>query len=292
MRNKAPDFKTVRAGADAVLEIMSGRRLREILTEIYTTAGDAVEDVIDTVEVKLGDDVIRSFTMEQWKYLCAERGSSFGIKNTGTAEEGNAGYRAYVPIRFAEPDRKMLAVAYDLALPIGSKKLTVTFKVKDAGDGQPGNNPTMAGLAISADIDDDLVLSANGKPAEASQVVKIIPSNLGVSGTTPDETISISGGDRMLALHFFDAYISRVEIRAGNSNGPVLFDRTAAKNREEMKDAEMVPDITQCFAVHMDLRDNLRDGWDASVSPLYVKLTLSDGTARDIPYLKTVLSTV
>jgi len=271
-----PAFSGVAAGVTATADIPVGPRYHVIWLDIASADRKGATDIVDEIRLKVNGKVERVCKLDELLALNALMGDEY--KETALPGSPDGTERTFVPIYLAEPWRKQVAAQDGLAWSTGNLS---TFQLElDVKAGV--SSPSLAGWV---EVDNSVVKAKDGNDVQApmGMIVKWYRTMIPVNGTTQDIT-TFPRRDYYQQISFFDAKISRVEVKVENF---IVRDLTKARNDAVLTSREMVPAASR-FDVVFDHDDVLNSALPMAVggrpvSDFQVKLTLSDGTARNIP---------
>lgn len=269
-----PSFSGVAAGVTATGDIPVGPRYHVIWLQVSDSAGSLVTEIVSQIRLKVNGKVQRTMSPAELEALNGLMGADYAAYTTGSEDTDLV---TYIPIFLAEPWRKMLAAQDGLAWGTGNLS---TFQIEiDINAGI--TSPQIAGFV---EVDNSVVKSTEGVETQAGLgvICKWTRTMIPVNGTTQDIT-TFPRRDYYQQISFFDAYISRVEVKVENFT---VRDVTKAQNDAVLLSRDMAP-LAGRFDLVFDHDDVLNSALPMivggrAVNDFQVKLHLSSGTARNI----------
>jgi len=279
-----PTASGVAVGKTATFDIPVGPRYHVIWLEAGDTAKDLVTDIIGDIRLKVNGKVQRTMSATELDAintamsLNGEYGAAIETDGVGVG----AGHvtKTRLPIWLAEPWRKQLAVGDGLAWATGDVS---TFQIEvDIKAGATG--PTLDGFV---EVDYATVKDSNGVESQPRMgvIAKWFRTNLPINGTTQDIT-TLPRRDYYQQISLFDANISSVVVE---TDSIIQRDLTKVRNDDILISREMTP-TSDRYDIVFDYDDLITSGLPMvmngrPVADFQVRLTLSDGTARNITAL-------
>lgn len=144
-------------------------------------------------------------------------------------------------------------------------------------------------MSAEAEMDNAIVPASGNTPAGAmpiGNIVKWYRTQMEVTGTTKNWTTFPYKRGVLLEVHFFDQYITNLELKADSY---VWRNVSQDDNLVRLAQNQMTGSASR-FDLHLDYDDILEGGGLKldNVQDLRFNLTLSDGTARNVPVLVAV----
>ena len=275
-----PTASGVAVGKTATFDVPVGPRYHTLWLEVADTAKDTFDSIIGDIRLKVNGKVQRTMSAAQLDDLNALMGPQYAAimeLDGGGAGPGHIS-KSRLPIFLAEPWRKQAAVADGLAWGTGdvsSFQIEVDLAAAAAG-------VTLDGYA---EVDYALVKDSQGAENQPKMGVisKWFRTYIAINGTSQDVT-TLPRRDFYQQISLFDPSISNVIVE---TDSIIQRDVTFQRNKVILTSREMVPDDSQ-FDIVFDYDDLITSGLPMvvngrPVSDFQVRLTLSDGTARNIP---------
>jgi len=293
---RGPRYKSitlkVKDSANAVLNVIvsairinvNGKTQRDISITAATAAGGLtpIINMLDDVNGLNSDPAYQLFDQDAtWNTAPAR-----SIVTPATAKYQmfkNAGNETLITIFFAEPWRAP-GVGGALAWPTGN---VGTFQI------EVDVRTTAGTVTMSAYAEvDKAVLTVQGleQSLPMRDIVKWVRTTVPVTGTTVNWTNFPRRKGILQSVHFFDTSITRLEIKADSY---VWRDLYQTENQFMLSTNGMTPSANRFDAVldYDDVPEGSGLTLDA-IQDLQFNLTLSDGTARNIPVLIELLGPV
>jgi hypothetical protein len=266
------EVSSVEPGRTATIRIPIDPRYHKLALAISAT-GQVLNQIVERFRLKIGTKVQRDVTPDHLDAIYRLYGQdgdlSYAIQNNV------AGQTIQVPIWFAEPWRKSYLAQRAFAWATGGSEpitLEVVIKSDAAAD---------VDIQARAIYDNPLETSGPraGLPLAMGGIVKWYETDIPVNGTTktwPD----LEKADDLQQITLFDPDIESVQF--------ILGDVTIREYTKEDADADLVglgmtPDADAFHIVFDDDDDPLSALPLEARKNVYLKLTLSDGTPRNIP---------
>jgi hypothetical protein len=240
IRKQLPTFSGVAAGQTAVCDLDLGKRYHIAWLTLgnNAVAANTLADLVDEIRVKVNGKVQRTHTAVELNAINAingapyvsASGSAYGEKTSGTA--GQADYRHYLPIFFAEPWRKGNLEAQARALnAVGVDSFQIEVDV-------------VAGLA--APIVEGFYEFDAPVTKEIGLIQKWIRQTFPAVGTQQDFN-TIDRRDWIEAIHLFPTVETTpkfVNVVKFTLNGVAVFDQiTTLQNQAMLLGRELSPDV-------------------------------------------------
>jgi hypothetical protein len=265
-----PALAGVVQGGTATLDIPVGPRYHTIILEA-NAAAKTLTQILSEIRVKVNGKVQRVHTAAELDALNTFLGSIYASQNSGGA--GNT-YR--LPIFFAEPWRIVQNIREGLAWSTGD---VGSFQIEVDINATAGAAPVVTAWAEA----DNSIVDATGKPQGLGIISKCFRTQIPINGTLQN-ILSLPRRDAYQQISLFDANITRVQIKVDNI---VIRDVTKTVNDASLVARGMVP-VAGRFDLVFDHDDILGSALpmvlgSQKVQDFQVNLTLSDGTARNIP---------
>jgi hypothetical protein len=285
-----PAANAVAAGQTATLDIPVGPRYHVIWLVIANAATEAFTSILGDIRLKVNGKVQRTMSAAQLDALNKLNGSIYGA----IAVDGGGGAitETRLPIYLAEPWRKQVQAVDGLAWATGD---LATFQVEL----DLLANVSAPTIRAYAEVDNSVVTGKDNTSRQAplGVISKWFRTNIPITGTT-QEIQTFPKRDNYQALSFFDpngggtaCLISDIEVDVEN-----FMIRKVSKldNDATLTVREMTPAATRFDLVfdHDDILNSALPMVNANkerVQDFQVKLTLSDGTPRNIPCIYQVL---
>jgi hypothetical protein len=266
----------IKQNQTGTIDLPIGPRYHSVILKVQA-AGKTLTQILSEIRVKVNGKVQRVHTATELDALNTLQGTSaiYASQNSGGA--GNA---YYLTLFFAEPWRVVQQIREGLAWSTGGLG---TFQIET-----DFNATAESGGALSctawAEVDSSLD-AKTGAPDPLGIISKWYRTQIPVVGTSQPFT-GFPKRDAYQQISFFDANISQVQIKIDNI---VIRDIPKAVNDAVLVKAGMVP-IAGRFDLIFDHDDILGSALPMQIGSNVVQdfqcnLTLSDGTARNIPVI-------
>ncbi|HTD65032.1 MAG TPA: hypothetical protein VK846_00680 [Candidatus Limnocylindria bacterium] len=260
-------INSVAPGRTATARVEVGRRINKVVLHV-TATGQVANQIIDTITVKVAGKPQRTFTPDELQamyLLMGEAGSTqYGIQNNV------AGQQIDIPLWFREPWRKGYQTSRIMGWATGDVKedeFVIEIKVLGSAD---------ASTSISASVEYDNPMN-NGVALAMGEISKWYEEDIEVTGLT--KTYPLPKFDSLQSISLNDSNITKVELIVGDVTVREIFTQ---ENSSDLTGDGMTPSATWFHLVLDNDDDSL------SAIPLqgqkngYLKLTLNDGTPRNI----------
>jgi len=276
-----PTASGVAVAKTATFDIPIGPRYKVIWLEAGDTAKDLVTDIIGDIRLKVNGKVQRTMSAAELIAINSMMGVngeySEALELDGIGVGAGHVLKTRLPIFLSEPWRAQLAVADGLAwgtADLASFQVEVDIKAAAAG-------PTLDGF-VEADY--TTVTDAKGVQQQPRMgvICKWFRQQIPINGTTQDVT-TLPRRDFYQQISLFDSAITNVIVE---TDSLIQRDLTKVRNDDILVSRQMVPDDTR-YDVVFDYDDLITSGLPMvlngrPVTDFQLKLTLSDGTARNI----------
>ena len=229
-----PTFNAVATGQTATVDLPLGIQYHAIWLEVGDNGGTTIAsgNLLGDIRVKINGKVQRTHSAVELNALNGVNGTAYLLKTSGTA--GQAAYRSYLPIYFAEPWRKDVK---DQQMPAWNV----------AGDG-------ISSFQIEVDIKAGLttpVISGfyEWAPATGSlgAIGKVIRQTVGALGTVQDFN-QLDRRDFLQGIHLFPTvegtpkYVNKVKLTYNGAEQQDLI--TTLENQAKLLGRAMNPDTS------------------------------------------------
>lgn len=305
-----PAFNGVPAagvGGTCTLDVPRGPKYHGITLKVSDSNNAVIGTIVNEIRVNVNGKEQRVMSAAQLDELNAQNNPPFlGSAPTTyyvAASSGGAVTTAIVPYITTRSITSQAVACYSLFKDASNvTHITLFFNEKwrpgRAGSIFAWGTGNVASLQIEVDIKTTagtVTITAEGEMENArvklqgsttdqaeplGKIVKWYRTNMEVNGTTKDWTTFPFKSGALLAVHWFDQYITNVQVKADSY---VWRDVSQNDNLFRMAQNQMTGASTR-FDLHMDHDDILEGGGlrlDV-VQDLRFRLTLSDGTARNI----------
>jgi hypothetical protein len=260
--------QSVAPGRTATVRPEVGRRINKILLKVQATA-QVANQIIDTITVKVGGVPQRTMTPDELD--CEYRLMGENSSAQYAIQQNTAGSEIHIPIWFREPWRKGLQTARILGWNTGDvaeDEFVVEVKLLSSA---------AADVTLDAEVEYDNPVDQQGKALPMGDIVKWYEEDVEITGV--EKKWPLQKFDSLISCTFHDADIDKLELFVGDVTVRTLYE---ASNQSHLTGDGMTPQASK-FHLVLDHDDDL-----LSAIPLenqknaYVKLTLADGTPRNI----------
>lgn len=272
--------------ATATLDIPIGPRYSEIILKISDSGNANASTIVSDIRVKVNGRTQRQATIAQLDYVnqlsrAAAYQTDAGARSivTPSIASGtlfkNASNVTRIPIFFAEPGRAD-AVAQGLAWPTGNLS---SFQLEL----DISNSATTKTIAAYAAVDNAIVTTQGvQRAAPMGKIIKWVRTSVDINGTTKNWQ-NFWKRDVLVGVHFFDQYLTNVQLLADSYEWRNV---SQDDNLYHLAQHDMVGSANN-FNLVMDYDDIIAGGGLTldGIQDLRLNLTLSDGTARNIPVI-------
>lgn len=272
-----PSWNGIKQNQTSTIDLPIGPRYHSITLKLQA-AGKTLTQMVNEIRVKVNGKVQRVHTASELDALNTLMGALYAVQNAGGA--GNA---YYLTLYFAEPWRIVQQIREGLAWStggLGTFQIEVDFNA---------TAESVGALSCTAWAEVDNSLDAKGAPVGLGQISKWYRTQVPVVGTAQP-----FGGflkrDWYQQISFFDANITQVQIKVDNI---VIRDIPKAVNDAILVARGMTP-VAGRYDLVFDHDDILGSALPMElggqkVQDFQCNLTLSDGTARNIPVIYQLL---
>lgn len=287
--SQLPAFNGVPASgvaATATLDIPIGPRYSEIIIKASDSGNANLSTIISDYRLKVNGRTQRQMTVGQLDYINSLQsdpsyytsGTTRGIVTPATSYGSlfkNASNVTYQPIFFAEPER-IGGVGAALAWPTGNLS---SFQLEI----DVANSATTKTIQAFAAVDNAIV-TTNGlqKAAPMGKIIKWVRTSVDINGTTKNWQ-NFWKRDVLVGVHFFDNAITNVQLLADSYEW-----RNVSQNDNLYHLAQHgMTGTASNFNLVMDYDDIVNGGGLKldGIQDLRLNVTLSDGTARNVPVI-------
>jgi len=287
--SQLPAFNGVPAtgvAATATLDIPIGPRYSEIIVKGSDTANANLATMVLDCRVKVNGRTQRQFTIGQGDYINSLQssasyytsGTTRGIVTPGESFGSlfkNASNVTRFPIFFSEPGR-VPGVEAALAWPTGNLS---SFQLELDVASTASTKTIQAYAAV-----DNAIVTTGGlqKAAPMGKIIKWVRTSMDVNGTTKNWQ-NFWKRDVLVGVHFFDTALTNVQLLADSYEWRNV---SQDDNLYHLSQHGMVGTASN-FNLVMDYDDIVSGGGLRldGIQDLRLNITLSDGTARNIPVI-------
>lgn len=271
---KLINIQGVVAAGTAVITLPPGPLYHKVVLKVSAAAKTGVQ-ILNELRIKINGKTQRVHTYTELDDLNKFNGAIYAVQNSG-----GAGNSYFLTIHFSEPWRTMQMQREILAWATGDVS---SFQIE-------ADILAAAGaVTFEAWAEVENSFAADGKPSGMRLINKWYRTQLGVTGIK-QPFLGIPISEHLQQISFFDANISEVEILL---DGVQIRNLPKALNDAILVGAGMVP-VAGRFDIVFDHDDVLSNALPLEIEQggvlvkakeLAFNLTLSDGTARNIPVI-------
>lgn len=261
----------IKQNQTGTIDLPIGPRYHSVTLRVKA-AGKTLTQILSEIRVKINGKIQRVHTATELDALNTFLGTPYASQNSG-----GAGNYYYLTLYFAEPWRIVQQIREGLAWSTGG---VATFQIETDFNATAESG---GALDCTAWAEVDNSFDAKGNAAPLGLISKWYRTQVPINGTSQQFT-GFPKRDAIQQVSFFDANITQVQIKVDNL---VIRDIPKGVNDATLVARGMTP-IAGRFDIVFDHDDVLGSALPLElngnkVQDLQFNLTLSDGTARNIP---------